>query len=173
MTSGQTIEKLFPTYSNLRKEHKAGYTVGWTFTEELPGADTQPAVVLTVPFSSYKTGIFTYESQSGLYMIEEYGKDYIDANTGEQVGVKNVLVLYTDVDSIPGDTEGRKSVRTTGSGDGLLLRDGTLEKITWKRQSDKHTLEFYRADGTRADLAVGTTYINILDHDSNVTWEYE
>ena len=38
---------------------------------------------------------------------------------------------------VPGDSAGRMSVRTTGTGDGLLLRDGQLYEITWRR--DKRT----------------------------------
>ena len=126
---------------------------------------------LTVPFSEYKTGVFTYDEECGLYMISQYGGDYVDGNTGEQVGVTNVLGLYTDVNSIKGDTAGRKEVRTTGEGKGLLLRAGTIESITWKRTSDKHTLEFYSESGQRADLSVGTTYINILDESNRASWE--
>lgn len=171
MTSSETILELFPTYKNLRRDHKDGYTVGWTFTEEASGDRAVTANVLTVPFSTYKTGVFTYDEQTKLYMIEEYGKPYVDANTGEQVGVRNVLVLYTDVNAIKGDSAGRLTVRTTGEGKGLLVRDGTVETITWKRDSNKHTLEFYGEDGQRADLSIGTTYINILDDSNQASWE--
>ena len=171
MTSGETIEKLFPTYSSLRRDHKEGYTVGWEFTEELPSDNAVQAVKLTVPFSTYKTGVFTYDEESGLYLVSQFGEAYVDANNGEQVAVKNVLVLYTDVSSIPVDTEGRQSVRTTGEGKGLLVRNGTVESITWKRTSDKHTLEFYQENGQRALLSVGKTYINILDDSNKASWE--
>ena len=171
MTSFETIQKLFPTYEKLRKEHKDGYTVGWTFSDEIHSENAVTANTLTVPFSNYKTGVFQYDAESGLYMVEEYGKAYVDANTGEQVGVKNVLVLYTDVNAVKGDTAGRLTIRTTGEGKGILLRDGTVESITWKRTSDKHTLEFYGEDGLRADLGVGTTYINMLDESDKAFWE--
>ena len=81
------------------------------------------------------------------------------------------LVLYTDVNPIKGDTAGRLTVRTTGEGKGLLFRDGTVQSITWKRTSEKHTLEFYGENGQRADLAVGTSYINILDESDKASWE--
>ena len=61
-------------------------------------------------------------------VVEEYGEPYVDGNTGEQVAVKNVLVLYTDVSQLSGDSAGRLKVRTTGSGGGvrraLLLCSG-------------------------------------------------
>lgn len=171
LTSGETILKLFPTYSKLRQQHNDGYTVGWTFTEESPADNAVKATKLTVPFSDYKTGTFTYDPDSKLYMVSQFGGPYVDGNTGEQVGVTNVLVLYTDVTSIKGDTAGRKTVRTTGEGSGLLLREGTIESITWKRGGDRNTLEFYNVNGQRADLGVGTSYINILDESNKASWE--
>ena len=68
--------------------------MGWTF-QEGPEAGGEAAEILTVPFSTYKTGVFEYDPDSGLYLVEEYGEPYVDGNTGEQVAVKNVLVLYT------------------------------------------------------------------------------
>jgi len=171
MTSGETILELFPTYENLRTEVREDHAVNWSFTTEAPDAGNEQAVKLTIPFSKYKTGVFVYDSQTGLYMVEQYGGAYTDANTDEQVGVDNVLVLYTEAEVIKGDAAGRLKVRTTGEGEGILLRGGTVEPIVWKRADKNATLEFYRADGSEAQLSVGKTYINILDHEDQAYWE--
>ena len=63
MTSFETIQELFPTYGKLRKEHKDGYTVGWTFSDALHSESAVTANTLTVPFSSYKTGVFKYDAK--------------------------------------------------------------------------------------------------------------
>ena len=123
LTSSETIQELLPTYQRVRLDHEEGFQVGWTF-QEGPEAGGEAAEILTVPFSTYKTGVFEYDPDSGLYLVEEYGEPYVDGNTGEQVAVKNVLVLYTDVSQLSGDSAGRLKVRTTGSGGGLLVRDG-------------------------------------------------
>ena len=96
LTSSETIQELLPTYQRVRLDHEEGFQVGWTF-QEGPEAGGEAAEILTVPFSTYKTGVFEYDPDSGLYLVEEYGEPYVDGNTGEQVAVKNVLVLYTDV----------------------------------------------------------------------------
>lgn len=83
-----------------------------------PGGDRVRAL------SDYKTGVFTYDAQAGFTGCREYGSAYVDGNTGEQVQVKNVLVLRTDVSAIKGDDKGRQSVRTTGTGSGQLFCDG-------------------------------------------------
>lgn len=68
-----------------------------------------------MPFSTYKTGYFTYDEQSGQYAISQHingkDRDYVDGTTGEPVLASNVLVLYTDVSVIAGDSAGRMSVR--------------------------------------------------------------
>ena len=107
LTSGEAIQELLPTYSRVELEHKAGYDAGLTFLSEgeLVQGD-EPARRVEVRFSRYKTGVFTYDEASGLYRIEEFDAPYVDGNTGEQVAVKNVLVLFTDISSIAGDTAG-------------------------------------------------------------------
>ena len=102
--------------------------------------------------------------------VEEYGEPYVDGNTGEQVAVKNVLVLYTDVSQLSGDSAGRLKVRTTGSGGGLLVRDGLAWPITWEREGESDRLSFYREDGQPAALGVGHSYINIVKTGTEVTW---
>ena len=56
MTSGSKITELFPTYKNLRLEHKDGYTVGWTFSDEPHSENAVVANKITVPVSSMATG---------------------------------------------------------------------------------------------------------------------
>ena len=161
LTSSETIQELLPTYQRVRLDHEEGFQVGWTF-QEGPEAGGEAAEILTVPFSTYKTGVFEYDPDSGLYLVEEYGEPYVDGNTGEQVAVKNVLVLYTDVSQLSGDSAGRLKVRTTGSGGGLLVRDGLAWPITWEREGESDRLSFYREDGQPAALgAVSYTHLDV------------
>lgn len=170
LTSGEKIQELFPTYKNLRAEHQDGFAVGWDFASEDTLAGFEQAYQLTVPFSTYKTGVFTYDEDSKLYMVEEYGAPYLDGNTGEQVGVKNVLVLYTDISLIPKDKAGRLTVRTTGTGKGLVLWEGRLYHISWSRPTESGCFSFYQENGQPLRLSIGSNYINIVASNTNVTW---
>lgn len=171
LTSSEKILDQLP--KRIQREHDQDFQVGWTFSQD-PPAGGEPADTVTVPFSTYKTGIFTYDPDSGLYMIRQHinskDMDYVDGNTGQQVGVRNVLVLYTDVDLIRGDSAGRMSVRTTGTGEGLLIRDGRLYPITWQRDSRNDCLSFLDRSGAPVDLGVGTSYINLVDTSAAVNW---
>ena len=175
-TDEDRIEKLLAgSLSKMRQTHKEGYSLPLSFVKDAAPANGQSANNISVKYSYYKTGNFTYDSVSKTYLVsqlvDKQTGPYVDGNNDRQVAVTNVLVLCTDVNLIKGDTAGRLTVRTTGEGKGLLFRDGTVESITWKRTSDKHTLEFYSENGQRADLAVGTSYINILDESDKASWE--
>ena len=169
LTSGEVIQELLPTYSRVTLEHKADYDTGLSFLPEGETAQGTPAQQVEIRFSSYKTGVFTYDPDTGLYLVEEYGSPYVDGNTGEQVGVKNVLALFTDISSIPGDSAGRQSVRTTGTGEGLFWCDGVQQPITWSKESHDSPLTYYDSQGEPLELGVGHTYVNIVGGSSAVT----
>ena len=169
LTSGDTILELLPTYKRVTLTHKEGYSYPLSFLPEGETAQGESGVQVSVKFSNYKTGVFTYDQDTGLYKVEEYGKPYVDGNTGEQVAVKNVLVLYTDVSSIQGDTAGRLSVRTTGTGTGLLLCDGTVQAINWSKKGNASPLTYTDAHGDPGLLGVGPSYVNVVSKSSQVT----
>jgi hypothetical protein len=122
-----------------------------------------------VRFSSYKTGLFTYDEDSGTYLVSEYDAPYVDGNTDEQVGVTNVLVLFTDESLIAGDTSGRLSVRTTGTGTGYYACGGKYIEIQWSKPSHSDPLTYTTADGKSLELGVGTSYVNIVSKNAQVT----
>lgn len=147
---------------NMGLEHKDGYTYPQTFLEEGQKAQGDSAQSVTITFSTYKTGVFTYDPDSGLYLVSEYGQPYVDGNTGEQVGVKNVLVLRTSVSNLEGDDAGRQAIRTTGTGEGLFFCDGTVQEITWSKEKNSSPLTYYTADGQPLKLGVGKSYVNLV-----------
>ena len=172
LTSSEKVLEQMP--SRFRLDHEADYQVGWTFAQEVP-AGGERANKLTVPFSNYKTGYFTYDAELNRYQIEQRisGEDvpYVDGATGEAVAVSNVLVLYTDVNPVKGDTAGRMEVRTTGTGEGLLLRDGMLYSITWRRDDRTDNYSFLAQQGGELPLAIGPSYVNIVRASADVSWE--
>ena len=161
LTSGETISELLPTYG-YRMEHREDFSYPVQFLDEGQTAQGDPGTKVSVAFSTYKTGVFTYDSETGMYAVEEYGQPYVDGNTGEQVGVKNVLVLRTSVSNLEGDDAGRQAIRTTGTGEGLFFCDGTVQSITWSKEKNSSPLTYYTADGQPLKLGVGKSYVNLV-----------
>lgn len=171
LTSGEKITELFPTYKKLRKTHDDGYTAPLTFVEDGTPTTGGTAGTITIRYSNYKTGVFRYDVATGHYLVEEYGAPYVDANNGQQVAVTNVLVVFTDVKAIPGDTAGRLNVRLTGTGSGYFACGGRYIPITWSKESETEPMYFFDEAGQSLSLGAGTSYINIVGTKYPVTIE--
>lgn len=169
-TSGDTILKYFPTYS-FRQEHKESYTYDMTFLDDGTPTDGDNALKITVPFSYYKTGVFTYDAASGHYLVEEYGKPYVDGNTELQVGVTNVIILKTNCSLIPGDEYGRLAVDLTSGGDGWYACGGKIIPIHWSKADRNSQFVYKTADGSILSLGRGTSYVNIIPLKNQITVE--
>lgn len=168
VTSGTAIEEALAK-SGFRLEHKDGYTSSMTFAADGTPAGGETAETVTVPFSSYKTGVFRYDAASGCYLAEEYGAPYVDGNTGAQISVTNVLVLRASIQN-SGDSYGHMIVDLSG-GDGWFACGGTLIPITWTKDGHSGQLNYYTQDGEDLTLGQGKSYVNIIGSSGQISYE--
>lgn len=167
VTSGEWIQKFLPT-ANVRLTHQDDFEYSMQFVADGTPADGQTASKITVPFSNYKTGVFTYDASSGKYLVEQYGQAHIDDNSGEQLAVTNVLVLRTTVTVI--DSGGHVAMDLT-EGDGWYACGGKLIPITWSKDSFNDQFVYKTADGEILALGVGNSYVNIIPIENKITVE--
>ena len=164
LTSAQRIESLLSgKLSTMRQTHEEGYALPLFFTRDGTPGNGMSAHTITIRWSNYKTGVFRYDSASGVYAVEEYGAPYVDGNNNVPVTVTNVLFINTEVKGIPGDTAGRKDIRLTGTGTGYYACGGQYIPIRWEKTSATAPLCYYTADGQPLSLGVGKSYINVVD----------
>ncbi|MBM6938304.1 DUF3048 domain-containing protein [Pseudoflavonifractor phocaeensis] len=169
ITTGETIEEKFATYS-FRQEHKDGYTYPITFADDGTPENGSTANTITVPFSNYKTGVFTYDADSGTYLVEEYGAPYVDGNTGDQVAVTNVLVVQTSCWNT-GDSYGHMEVDLTGTGSGYYACGGQIIPIRWSKPDRNSPFTYTDENGQPIVLGRGSSYVNIIPKSEQVTAE--
>ena len=169
VTTGDAIIERFAGYTNLRQEHKEGYVYDMAFTEDGTPVNGSPAAQIEVPFSNYKTGLFTYDADSGLYLAEEYGKAYIDGNTGEQVGVTNVVVIKTACRNT-GDSLGHITVDLSSGGTGYFACGGKVIDLTWSKSYPDGQLYYKDLDGNPITFGAGRTYVCIVPTNSQVSF---
>ena len=160
LTSGENILK-FVDGSNYRLEHDEGYELPLKFNNNPATRFGERAESITVHFSNYKTDVFTYDPETKLYMIEGHGREYVDGNTQEQVGVTNVLVLNTTSQVL--DNEGRLRVATTGGNTGTYFCNGKAVDITWSRNTRNDPFEYRLANGWELRWMPGKTYICVIN----------
>ncbi|MCI8398204.1 MAG: DUF3048 domain-containing protein [Oscillibacter sp.] len=161
LTSGENILN-YLSQSRLETEHREGYWYVQTFQEDGTPREGAPAEHVTLRFSNYKTGTFDYDAASGRYLVGQYGKPHVDGGNGQQVSAVNVLVLETNISVISGDSEGRLTVRTTGSGAGTYFCGGKAVPIQWSREDRNQPFAYTKKDGSSLALGQGSSYVCII-----------
>ena len=171
LTSGENIQT-YLDMGSLRTEHEGGYVYPQAFVPDGTPAGGSPAEHVEVRFSAYKTGTFDYNAGMGKYLVGQYGKEYVDGDTGEQVAVTNLLVLETGISVISGDTEGRLNVRLTGEGAGTFFCGGKSVPIQWSKADRNSPFVYTLENGKLLALGQGNSYVCIISpKTSKVTFE--
>ncbi|MDE6590548.1 MAG: DUF3048 domain-containing protein, partial [Oscillospiraceae bacterium] len=167
LTSGEAISNMLASHEEL-VPHTDGYVYKMAFADDGTPVGGQNAVTVTVPFSGYKTGVFRYQNDSRLYLVEEYGAPYIDGNDNTQVAVTNLLVLQTSCTVM--DSYGRITVDLS-SGSGWFACGGQIIPISWEKGTPNQQLRYYGADGSPLTLGRGKSYVCIIPTTQTVTAE--
>lgn len=169
MTSGEKLTD-YIAERGFRTQHEADFSYPITYVADGTPANGTVAEHIIVPFSNYKTGTFDYDAVSKLYMIGQYGGEYIDGNTDKQVGVTNLLVLYTDVYN-SGDAKGHMVIDLQGSGTGTYFCGGKAVDIEWRKAEMSDPFTYYLTDGTPLSLGAGHSYVCVVSNNTAVTVE--
>lgn len=110
--------------------------VRWTFTEEPPAGGT-PEESLTVAMSSHVRTGWEWDEAAGVYRRLQDGQPFTVTGSG-RVGAANVLILEMTVGTKGCcDSAGNPYPYThvLGSGEAVVLRDGTRWEGTWMKTS--------------------------------------
>lgn len=166
VTSGEMMEQVIWGLS-IRQEHEENWNYQMPFAADGTPTEGTAAATIRVPFSNYKTGVFTYDEERSLYLIEEYGKPYIDGNTGEQVGVTNVVVVKTRHTNT-GDSYGHITVDLGSGGTGYFACGGKLIDIRWTKERPSGQFQYTDLQGNSIVFGQGKTYVNVIPDDKVV-----
>lgn len=166
LTSGEkiieTIEEL-DVRGTLEEDYSPYF---WFVTTGSAVQGELSADIVTVPYSNYISPVFYYDEASGLYKRFQYGEPHVDAAyNNEQVAVKNLLILKTDVNPIPGDDALRVDVRTTGEGTGYYVTDGFARSISWRKPDGVSPVMICNPLGNEIQLNNGKVWVCILEND--------
>lgn len=166
MTSGEAIATEFKN-KEYRLELNDNYTPIFNFClpEEEIVLGTEPANHIHINTTAVQTVDYVYDKETREYLRYQYNGDaHIDGATGEQISVKNVIILFTDISVIPGDTAGRLTVETVGEGRGYYITNGEVKEIKWSRSHNRAAIDMKYADGTELVVNCGKTFINVVDY---------
>ncbi len=123
-----------------------------------------PATHVRMELTPIQTVDFVYDEKTGGYLRYQYdGMPHVDGNTGEQLSVKNVLILFTKIRLIAGDDAGRLSVSTVGEGQGYYITNGRRKVVNWSRPGERDTVHIEYRNGDELILNSGKTFICVAD----------
>ncbi|MGI6361391.1 MAG: DUF3048 domain-containing protein [Bacillota bacterium] len=111
---------------------------------------------------------YQYDAESNKYLRFVGGEPYIDASTGEQIAVSNVLVQYVSSQVL--DREGRLSIDMTGEGKALLFSEGVVLEGRWLCDDLESRTKFVDQEGQEWRMSSGKTWIQVVDQTVKVEY---
>lgn len=131
-----------------------------------PGLTAPPAPSLAIPYGSPSDAGYMWDEAAQGYQRSVDGRGLIDANTGKQVIVSNVVAQFAKevVTNIIEDSEGSHSLQfiQTGTGKAVLLRNQRRIDLTWRRDRAEALTTFAFPDGSPASFAPGNVWISFV-----------
>ncbi len=140
-----------------------------SFTSEAPEGGT-PANTIKLDM---KTEIveWRYDPETGKYLRWMDNEEHVDANTGEQVAVSNVVVLSplhvndpTICEQINNGVCAALSIQIQlwGGGIASVFRDGKRYDVVWEREGRNDMLTFRDFNDNPFPLQIGNTWVQIV-----------
>jgi hypothetical protein len=156
---------------SLYEDSHFGFSFGLDDTPEFLRAGI--AKNIRVPFSGNYTRRFEYDEETKLYTVLNRLGPYVDAETQEEIEVRNIIIQLVNSRVIPGDSEGRRNVQTVGEGGGFLIANGFHHRISWKKTAHNEPTRWYFLNGSEMNLAPGRTWICVFQDNATVQLEVE
>lgn len=127
---------------------------------------------LTIGYSGNYRVYYEYNSESNSYKRWRAGTPEIDKLNNKQVEVQNVVVMRADSRMIqPPDYN---DVDVEGTGEAIVYRNGEEIRGTWKKEGSytKSKLYFLDSKGEEIKFVPGKIWIEIVEPNQEVRWEY-
>lgn len=128
---------------------------------------------------SYRTR-FNYDADLGVYNMSQFYssigtyRDTIDENNNQQLAFDNVIVLFTDIHTYPGDQKDLQYAEYSWGGVGYYCYGGKIEKIRWQKGTDLEALRLVSFDTEEPiEINCGKSYVAVVDVDEAVNFKWE
>jgi hypothetical protein len=152
---------------------------GMHFSLEVPEGG-QPATHINIPYPHRDMVVdYRYDQDSGVYLRWDGTAPHVDAASGEQITVTNVVVLYANhVDTDIYEDEPRRNhpsvqIQLWGTGPAVVFRDGLAFEGLWARPQRENMVVFRDPTGQiPIPLKPGNLWIQLVPLEGH-RWTFE
>jgi hypothetical protein len=152
---------------------------GMHFSQEIPEGG-QPATHIKIPYPHRDMVVdYRYDQDAGVYLRWDGGEPHVEAATGEQITVTNVIVAYANhVDTDIYEDEPRRNhpsvqIQLWGTGPVVVFRDGQAYEGLWARPSRDAMVVFRDPTGQiPIPLKPGNIWIQLVPLEGH-RWTFE
>lgn len=148
-----------------------GGLAGFKFRDDSKPVEGKEAPEVSIQYPRGDSVRYVYSEQDRTYRRFLNGAPHRDAETGEQIAPRNLVVQVTRMWPIPGDTAGRLDMEQVGEGKALFFRDGVVTEGIWKKASYGDVTEWYDAAGQRLLFNPGKIFVQIVQPEAGVRYQ--
>lgn len=139
---------------------------GWIFDDYFAEENYEEIRELSLTYSNYYKVSWKFNEFIG--MFEYYHNDNIYKTADDNnILSDNVLIQYVQTEII--DDYGRLKIKTIGSGEARILRDGKILRGEWKKDDANARTRFFEKNGGEVKLKPGNTWVMIVPTTVNVS----
>ncbi len=124
---------------------------------------------ISISFTSHNLVEYRWNPQ-GEYTRYNEGSLFIDANDGEAVTVKNIIIQFVTLRTFT--DEGHLDITILGEGNGLYFSEGNVQEIVWQKDSKSERTRFLDKNGREIKVARGNTWIHLVPQHGKVEWSF-
>ncbi len=137
-----------------------GYTGSGSAYCSINGRSTSEASLIQLNYSKYMSPYLTYDENTKLYTRHQYDDVHIDYNTNTPLTFKNIIIQI--VHEFDKDKNGYQDMELhNATGKGYYITEGLCIPITWTKNENKRTMNYYTEDGELLTLNNGKTFISV------------
>ncbi len=143
----------------------------WEFAKKsLSGADSATSVTFDFwdDFSQYTVN-WNYNSDKGVYLRKNGGKDHIDFTTGEILSATTVIIQFV-TETGPIDEVKHMLYGTIDDGKALAFTQGQVQELTWEKTKRTTRTIFYDEDDDEYQFQPGKIWIEIVPKGNSIKY---
>jgi hypothetical protein len=141
----------------------------WVFKDDGPASTTATNISMSFSTTDFDVS-YVFNTTTDSYERFLAGQPHVDAQTGQQIAAKDVVVQLVPVTEVPNDPLKHVDIDVDDGGQAVVFEDGGVIQGTWTKQNNR--TRFYDSNGQQIALNRGQIWVELVPtyEQSELTW---